>query len=176
MKKRVTYILEQWPHVQDFMGYERWADCIPYGDTDALIPEDFYNEVRGNEMEKKQIVEASTIVLELLGFKIKSFDNVNPDKIGMNLFDKIDEMVEIENKKIKIRNDLILSLKLQILIGNERRNYRIKHPLTSRNDTVYNAKIDYVKKYSDNSYMIVYTCDGRQYEELSSSFKERIVK
>ena len=127
-------------------------------------------------MEKKQIVEASAIILELLGFKIKSFDNVNPDKIGMNLFDKIDEMIKLENEKIKIRNDLVLSLKLQILIGDERRNYRIKHPLTSRNDTVYNAKIDYVKKCSDNSYMIVYTCDGRQYEELSSSFKERIFK
>lgn len=127
-------------------------------------------------MEKKQIAEASAIVLELLGFKIKSFDNVNPDKIGMNLFDKIDEMIELENKKIKIRNDLVLSLKLQILIGDERKNYRIKHPLSSRNDTVYNAKIDYVKKNSDGNYMIVYTCDGRQYEELSSSFKERIVK
>lgn len=127
-------------------------------------------------MEKKQIVKASTIILELLGFKIKSFDNVNPDKIGMNLFDKIDEMIELENKKIKIRNDLVLSLKLQILIGDERRNYRIKHPLASKNGTVYNAKIDYVKKHSDNSYMIVYTCDGRQYEESSSSFKERIVQ
>ena len=127
-------------------------------------------------MEKEQIVEASAIILELLGFKIKSFDNVNPDKIGMNLFDKIDKMIELENKKIKIRNDLILSLKLQILIGDERRNYRIKHPLASRNGTVYNARIDYVKKYSDDSYIIVYTCDGRQYEELFSSFKERIVQ
>lgn len=127
-------------------------------------------------MEKKQIAEASAIVLELLGFKIKSFDNVDSDKIGMSLFDKIDEMIELENEKIKIRNDLVLSLKLQILIGDERRNYRIKHPLKSRNDTVYNAKINYVKKYSDNSYMIVYTCDGRQYEESSSSFKERIVE
>lgn len=127
-------------------------------------------------MEKKQIVEASAIILELLGFEIKSFDNVNPDKIGMNLFDKIDEMIELENKKIKIRNDLVLSLKLQILIGDERRNYRIKHPLASRNNTVYNAKIDYVKKYSNNNYLIVYTCDGRQYEESSSSFKERIIK
>lgn len=127
-------------------------------------------------MEKKQIVEASAIILELLGFKIKSFDNVDPDKIGMSLFDKIDEMIELENKKIKIRNDLVLSLKLQILIGDEKRNYRIKHPLKSRNDTVYNAKINYVKKCSGNSYMIVYTCDGRQYEELSSSFKEKIVQ
>ena len=127
-------------------------------------------------MEKKQIAEASAIVLELLGFKIKSFDNVDSDKIGRSLFDKIDEMIELENEKIKIRNDLVLSLKLQILIGDERRNYRIKHPLKSRNDTVYNAKINYVKKYSDNSYMIVYTCDGRQYEESSSSFKERIVE
>lgn len=127
-------------------------------------------------MEKKQIAEASAMIFKLLGLETKSFDNINPDKIGMNLFDKIDEMIELENKKIKIRNDLVLSLKLQILIGDERRNYRIKHPLTSRNGTVYNAKIDYVKKHSDNSYVIVYTCDGRQYEELSDSFKERIIK